>query len=468
MAIDVAKGDREKLAELFDDMGNLPPHAYEKLLAHLGSDDVTSMPEADRLVLWTELVDLVTEHRMFSDAGWAMRPEQVDEIGVLADRLAPDAPAFRHQRLFSERDFDLYEERGSYAEQRDELEARRQRAVSEVAADGGAQAVLNFAAAVQSPWRVGIAFGFVANNDADEIVLPDLLESEHRSLAQFAGGFVWARFRSRGWRWVDDIDKSQWSSSQLGQFLSFLPFVQKTWERSKRFLGQDELAYWSRTSANPYEAETDLNPAVDKLIQYGRPYTAIRCLHRALQDDRPFDGGRAIRALFAALESSESPSPTDAYEIAETIKALQDGLSTDPEQLFRVEWAYLPLLDQHHGASPRSLAHRLAQEPAFFCEVIRLVFRSKNEDYPSEEMTEERKRIAENGYHLLNECRIPPGYREDGTYDGDALASWLDSVKKECSETGHLEIAMTMAGHVLIHVPADPNGCGYTAPQQRL
>jgi hypothetical protein len=73
-------------------------------------------------------------------------------------------------------------------------------------------------------------------------------------------------------------------------------------------------------------------------------------------------------------------------------------------------------------------------------------------------MTEERKQIAENAYLLLNEWRTPPGIREDGTYDGDALIAWLDSVKKECSETGHLEIAMTMIGHVLIYVPADPDG----------
>lgn len=458
MAIDVAKGAREKLAELIDDIGYLPPHAYEKLLAHLGSDEVIGMPEADRLILWTELVDLVTEHRKFSDADWAMKPEQVDKIAALADRLSPDEPAFRHQRLFSERDFELYEERGSYAEQREELDARRQRAVSEVAADGGTQAVLDFAAAVQSPWRVGIAFGFVEGNDADGTVLPDLLDSDQRSLAQFAGGFVWARFRSRGWQWVDAIDRSQWSSAQLGQFLSFLPFAPETWERSKRFLGQDESAYWSRTGANPYEAEADLRLAIDKLIQHGRPYAAIRCLHRTLQDDQQFDSGRAVRALFAALESSESPSSTDAYEITEIIKALQSEPSTDPEQLFRVEWSYLPLLEQRHGASPKLLVRRLAQEPGFFCEVIRLVFRATNEDHPSEELPEERKQFAENAYRLLEEWRTPPGLREDGTYDGDALASWLDSVKKECSETGHLEIAMTMMGHVLIHVPADPDG----------
>jgi hypothetical protein len=237
-----------------------------------------------------------------------------------------------------------------------------------------------------------------------------------------------------------------------------LPFAHDTWEQSRRFLGQDESAYWSRTGANPYEAETDLKPAIDKLIQHGRPYAAIRCLHRMLQDDQPFDSGRAVRALFAALESSESPGSTDAYEIAEIIKALQNKPSTDPEQLFHVEWAYLPLLNQHHGAEPKLLMRRLAQEPEFFCEVIRLVFRPRNQEHPREEMTEQKKRIAENAYRLLNEWRTPPGYREDGTYDGDALIAWLDSVKKECSETGHLEIAMTMTGHALIHVPADPDG----------
>lgn len=458
MAIALAKSNHDKLSELIDHMNNLPSPAREQLIMHLESDEVMAMLEVDRQVLWTELVDLVTEHRKFSDAGWAMKPEQVDKIAALAERLAPEAPASRHQRLFSERDFDLYEERGSYEEQRNELEDRRQTAVREVAADGGAQAVLDFATAVQSPWRVGIAFGFVAGKDVDRMVLPDLLESEQKSLVQFTAGFVWARFRSCGWQWADDIDTSHWTSAQIGQFLSFLPFAYDTWERSRRLIGHDESAYWSRTSANPYEAETDLEPAIDQLIQHGRPYAAIRCLHRMLHDKQPLDNQRAVRALVAALDSSEGTYSMDAYEMVEIIKELQNGAGTDPEDLFRMEWAYLPLLDQHHNASPKLLECRLAHEPGFFCEVIRLVFRSEKEESPNEEMTEERKDIAKNGYRLLNEWRIPPGHQEDETYDGEALTAWLNAVKKECSETGHLEIAMSMVGHALIHVPSDPEG----------
>lgn len=462
MAITAAKNNREKLTELINHMENLPPLAHDQLLAHLGSEAVITMPEAYRLDLWTELVDLVAKHRKFSDAKWAMQPMQVDKIAALAERLAPTAPALRHQRLFSEHDFDLYEEGDNYEAQDKDLENRRQNAVNQVAANGGSQAVFALAAAVQSPWRVGIAFGAVADKEIDGAVMPDLLDSEKKQLAQFAGGFVRSRFRTCGWQWVDDIDTVRWTPSQIGQFLAFLPFAPGTWERSKRLLKEHEGTYWNKTSANPYETDTDLELAIDQLVQHGRPNAALQCLHKMLRDKQPLDGKRTVKALLAALESSEGAHSLNAHRTVEIIKALQDDPGTNPDDLFRVEWAYLPLLDRHRNASPKLLERRLATEPGFFCEVIRLVFRSKKEERSTEEPTEERKKIATNAYRLLSKWRIPPGLREDETFDGDALNRWLESVKKDCSETGHLEIALTMVGHALIHVPPDSDGLWIT------
>ena len=455
MTISAAKSDRDKLAELIDHVANLPPAAQQQLLAHLGSDAVITQPEVDRLSLWTELVDLVTKHRKFSDAGWAMKPEQVDQIAAVAERLAPHSPALRHQRLFSERDMDLYEEKGNYEDQSNDLEVRRQRAVKEIAVNGSAEAVLAFAAAVQSPWRVGIAYGAVAPPEVDEAVLPDLLETGQEQLAQFADGFVWSRFEGGGWQWVDGIDMAQWTSTQTGQFLAFLPFTPGTWERSNRLLGPDDASYsyWSKTSANPYEADTTLELAIDKLIQHGRPKAALRCLNKMLHGKQAFDAGLAVRALLAALSSSESTYSGDADQTVEIIKALQDDPAKSPDDLFQVEWAYLPLLDHHGDAPPKLLWRRLANEPEFFCEVIRL-----KEEGSHDESTEEEKATATNAYHLLNEWQFPPGCQTDGSYDGDALSVWLDAVKRQCTDTGYLEIAMTMLGHSLIHVPSDPDG----------
>ena len=459
MAITVAKSDRDKLAQLVDHMAQLPPETRQEFLAHLGSDAVVAMSEGDRLTLWIELVDLVAEHRKFSDAEWAMTRDQVDQIASVAEKLAPAAPALRHQRLFSERELDLYEERGDYENQRNALEELRQSAVTEVAADGGVESVLRFAAAVQSPWRVGIAFGAVAPPDVDAAVLPGLLDTGERPLAQFVGGFVFSRFHLSAWQWVDAIDTGQWTSPQIGQFLAFLPFIRGAWERSKRLLGSDESAYWSNTSANPYEADTDLEVAVDKLIRHGRPHAALRCLHTMSHAKQSLDTRLAVRALLSALETAEPRTHwVGAHEIVAIIKFLQSDSAIAPEELSRLEWEYLALLGRHSGARPRLLEQRLANEPKFFCEAIRLVFRSTKEEDSSVEPGEPEKAIAANVYRLLSRWQFPPGSQADGSYDGEALNSWLDEVKKECAETGHLDIAMTMVGHSLFYSPPDPDG----------
>jgi len=194
------------------------------------------------------------------------------------------------------------------------------------------------------------------------------------------------------------------------------------------------------------------------LIQYGRPNAAIRCFSKILFDKKPLDHKQAIRALLEAIGSDENQNAMDVYEITEIIKALQTDSKTDPDNLFRVEWAYLPLLDGFHDVTPKLLWQRLANDPAFFCEVIQVAFRSKKENRSDRGIPDERKKIAINAYRLLSEWHRPPGLQDDGSYDGDALEAWLDAVRKECSESGHLEVAMSIVGHVLIYVPADPDG----------
>jgi hypothetical protein len=451
LAFREAKKELSKLVELIGHLASLPQPILEQFLEYLASENIQTMPENDRMVLWTKLIDLITEHKNFAGAQWALPSEQVDKIAMIADQLAPNAPFYRHQRFFIGRISDLFEGKGDYREQIKKIETYRKQAIREVAESGGLDSVLDFAKAVESPRNVGISFGAVASRETDCVILPSLLNSEFNSLAEFAGGFVLARFQNLGRQWIESIDTTQWTTADIGQFLSLLPFTQDTWEFSRQLLGEDESEYWCRTVVNPYLAAGTLDYAIDKLICYGRPYAAIDCLNGVLHNTQHVDKGQAIRALLEALESSESPSSIDDYAVVEIIEALQIDESINPYDLFQIEWAYLQLLERHSKASAKFLEWRLAKEPKFFCEIIRLAFPSKNEDLPNEES-------GENAYYLLSKWHIPPGLCEDGSYDGDFLNSWLEVVKTECTQTGHLEMAMTMVGHVLIHVPPDLDG----------
>ena len=192
LAVGAAKQDLAKLIQLIDRFADLPPAAREQILGHLRSEAVTSMGEADRQRLWTELVDLVTKHKKFSDAEWAMTPEVVEEIAAVADRLAPDSPLYQYQRLFSECELDLYEEHHNFEEQSRQLDGRRQNAVREVFAFGRSESVLEFAQAVESPWRVGFVYGEISPKSEDTGILPALLESEDQTACP-------ARERVRPW-----------------------------------------------------------------------------------------------------------------------------------------------------------------------------------------------------------------------------------------------------------------------------
>jgi len=458
LAVSMASHDMEKLNELVGQLDNLPQPSFDKVLEHLSSEAVCSKQEDERLALWTGLTEFASKHRRFSDAKWALSSEIVSKVEGVAAKLAPINPLNLHRRLFSGRDIDLYEEKGNWEEQRQKLGERRQQAIRDILAYGGMDVIIQFAEAAESPSHVGHSFGVVAEAEADESILPALLETDNKKLAQFTSGYVWSRQYSNGWAWVDGLDRSGWSVSQVSQFLSYLPFTEDAWGRAAAWLGESEREYWSRTSAKPYYTDGDLGSAIDKLIEYGRPYAAINCLNRMLHDRQLLDKSRSVKALLAAVSSAEPSYAIDAYHIVEIIKALQDDPGTDTDDLFRVEWAYLPLLDRHRGGSPKLLENRLASDPSFFCEVIRLIYRSKKDDKSEREPGEQEESIATNAWRLLHEWRTPPGMQPDGVFLREQFTEWLEYIKEACAESGHLEVALTHLGQVLFYCPPDPQG----------
>lgn len=59
---------------------------------------------------------------------------------------------------------------------------------------------------------------------------------------------------------------------------------------------------------------------------------------------------------------------------------------------------------------------------------------------------------------LLDQWKRAPGVNKDGAFSSTHFEAWLTSVKEKCTESGHLEVAMSSVGKVLFYAPADPNG----------
>lgn len=458
LAVSAAGQDISRLSTLIGHFDNLPEPAFGALLQVLTSQSILGLPEEQRLPLWDHLSKFTSKHRRFSDAKWALPDESLIRIEKVTEQLSPTNPFNLYLPLFSSRDFDLYDENGNWEEQRIKLGERREAAIRDIFRREGVEGVIRFAERASSADHVGYALGNINDTQIERALIPNFLSSVNPKHKALVRSFIWRRHQLNNWEWCDSIDKHGWTAEQIGTFLICLPFIKGTWDRALEWLHANEGEYWIRVEPNAYLANDAINIAVEKLIGYNRPYAAIGCLTALLGKKQPIDIEQCVQALLAAVSSDESGHTVDSYQITELINFLQSEKSVNPDDLFKVEWAYLPLLDSYSNAKPMYLESRLASDPDFFCEVVRLIYRSEKEDHPADEPTEESKAIATNAWRLLHQWSTPPGMQQNGTFSAASFNEWYQRVKLLCADSGHLDVALINIGEVLIHTPPDNSG----------
>jgi len=458
LAVEMAREDLAELKELVNNLDNLPKPSFDAVLDYISSAAITGLPEGQRSPIWESLTDFARKHRRFSDAKWALDDQDISRIEAAANALTPSSPQGLYHGLFANNDLDLYEEINNWEEQSRKLSGKRQQAIKGILNASGIQGVIAFVDEVESPNQVGWALGVIADDDIDHYLLPEYLDMKKLTYRQFTASYVWNRYQILGWQWVDGLDRTNWSSVHNCQLLMYLPFDVGTWQRASEWLGRSENMYWQQVPVNPYQSNSDLLLAIDKLLEASRPGQAIDCLHWRVHRKLPLDRKRTVKALLDGVSTTESASTMDRYHLTELIKALQGDPDTDPDDLFKVEWAYLRLLNRYGDAKPKLLEESLASRPEFFCELIRLIYRSRKEEKREEEPDEKRQAIASHAWRLLHEWKTPPGLRKDGSFSSEDFEGWLESVKQQCAESGHLEVAMIKVGEVLLYCPADPQG----------
>lgn len=455
LAVQASNMEVDRLGLLIDHFDHLPETAFNQLADVLSSEYITNLTDDKKSKLWSRLKKLTTRHRRFSEQKWALPDELLTRLELLSDPLAPEDPMVLYQRLFSGRDFDFYEEVGNWQEQREKLDRQRESAIRDIFSKEGIDGVIQFSESIMSSHQVGQALAAIEDNTIDSRVLPDFLDTENHKHKALTGSFIWSKHYLRGWRWSDNLNKTQWTPEQRGQFLAYLPFAKETWDRATVWLGENEAEYWSRVDGNAYSAGEFIVEGIEKLLEHRRPYAAINCLSVMRLNKQAIDSDLCVRALLGALSSQEPSHAMDQYQVTELIQLLQDDHAVDPDALFRVEWAYLPLLDRYSGAEPKFLEYKLANDAEFFCELIRLIYRPKEEDKIQKETTEQEKSIATNAWRLLHHAKVVPGTQRDGIFNAENFKAWLQQVKERCKDSGHLDVALVHVGEILIHSPPE-------------
>ncbi len=463
------EGEQQRWLEIVEHLAQFPPP--ERSLAVGRLEEIASSETLDaelRERIWNELDKIVRHHRSFPTADWALPAEELNKVAAVAGNFKPRDPIRTHVWLFEPHLLDLGDERADYREQAARVEVARSSAVSEILAVHGVEGLLQLAEEVELPGAVGAAAALIRSDDLEERAL-SLLDDEDSKRASFAAGYSFQRAKTEGLPWIEQAiaEVKGHPVSQLRLLQHVTDELPAAWQLAADLGADVEQAYWNEFAAGGRGDFTLVNEAATKLLEFGRPFVALDLMSLYLRKDDRRVSPRLIVEGLQKLVGLPRDHPEQRhlsnYELESLLDYLRDS-DVDEEQLGVLEWQLLPAL----GFDARSpvLERRLARDPAFFLEILSLVYRPRGEEAEAVDVPEH---VATNAYRLLAEWKIVPGSTERmAEVNADELAAWTDDARELARDAGRGEVGDIQIGKVLAHARGDEDGTWPAKPIRDL
>ncbi len=449
--------DAARWSDLLGIAGDLP---HDQLVGALENTAHDAFLDEGRMMVWGALRSAISKHRRFTNAPRALPADMVDRLERVYEQLTPHDPIQRVAWLFSAQPALLEGgpvEWSSYLQAVHNAQAQAIRTVRE---RGGLAGLLSLAHHVKRPEVIGSLSALTATAEAEDEWPPilKLLDTPDVAERGLAWSYAAQRFTMSGWPWARSVLENAapwWSPEKRAAFLRALPFESETWNWAERLGDDTERAYWLGVQDPWIKDPADVERAARRLMRYDRPAYAVSLLGRLLHGGAPEADPEVIAGALEQLVGQGNTWGESARDVTILLDYLTTCEAFDAARLAHLEWICLPLV-RHEERPAGVLSRELAHNPAFFMDVLCTAFRAQDEE-PGEATDEQRAR-ALLGYQLLNSWRRPPGVRDDGTVDEEALGAWIKEARTLATARQRVAIADQQIGRVLRYLPDDPDG----------
>lgn len=390
-----------------------------------------------REAVWGTLRKLIATHRDFSQAEWALPPDQLDRLEVILQLLTPEDVVALHAWVFEDFTPDLGEgkldQHGEYdhAKYTAALSEQRRTAIEQIEGNAGFDGVRRLMARSVVPQAVGASLAEIDDGRYQGVCVA-LLESEGAGELDLALGYVSRRFVDGGWPWVAALlEAGTLSPRQEAWILLTTRDYPRSWEVAEERGHSVATEYWrlfAPLGLGPDYSYVDVTAR--RLIDAARPGVALRLVTLYARNPRAHLRLVSVAAdaldELLRLEDRTQHEGLRAYDFQTVFDLLEQHRAVvGIARLARVEWACLPAL----GFKPRvqTLQEAIAEDPSFFVELVSTIYKGHSE--PKRQVSEEQARIATVAYQLLSSWTRIPGTRADDSIDGDVLQAWVRAAR---------------------------------------
>ncbi|MEX2264444.1 MAG: HigA family addiction module antitoxin [Bryobacteraceae bacterium] len=251
------------------------------------------------------------------------------------------------------------------------------------------------------------------------------------------------------------------SNEKFIRLLRDSPFEGDTWRHLDSLAPEAAVSYWQEVHTGWMRKDSEVNEAVDRLLEARRPRAAFLCAHMVLDE---LETSRLKRLLLEIATSDFELAGTyqlDAYDISSALSILQKRTGVTEDEMARLEFMFIRALDHSEHGIP-NLERQLAKSPSLYMQVLALTYKrnDQGEDPPEWVMRDREKREAawSAAYALLERMKYTPGTDETGEINAEALKSWIVEVRALCSKHGRAAIGDHQIGKLMSALPVGDDG----------
>ncbi len=477
------------------------PGVTAAALAALTAAPADEFSDADRALIAGAVRRVVSAQREHAHSPWSISPQTMTILIDLAPKFEPSEAKARFGWLFNNwPELDTGQTVGS-KEYDEALTAQRQRAMRQVINENGLLAAFALGDGADAPATAGLTLAQLAipDNEVDTAVAERLtLEPAARGVPgglQLAIGFVEQKFSLSGSVWLDAFLAANAPGKPAAFFANVawaMPARQETWTMLRGWGSEADAVYWERTPiAYLADAPRDLKPAMESLLNAGRPYRALALVGRyeraALLRNAATATGRASELgaalLRAVLDGAAAQPPQRHVDVSSsfgddlaTVITLLEATGEPTARVAAYEWQWAESLEQT-ARGLKAIWRHLADSPAAFVKLICAVYKPRNPTAAAEpETTEQDARRPKRALSILTNWKAVPGatyeippesrYRSsngeivfgNGSVDGAALMRWVVDARTGAAAADRAEVADQSIGNLLAWAPKDADG----------
>lgn len=449
-----------KISDLIKEAVNLRPNDRDTILSFI-EKSIGKIKQAD-FTLWQTIRGILNHHRSNLEMHWALHEDDLVRYEKIYKALEPADEIKKTLWLFEEHwpsFIEGHQRKATSTENQQQLiNDRRIDALKNIYEKYGIDRIKEISTSIKDSWILGETLAYVANDTAEIISICEFLDASKNNL-RFIQAFIVRKEILNGFKWVREffeiLKRHGFSNIALSQFLipasqnkSHWDFIESTNEEIKK-------EYWLNMIPHFWGIPTEEKIiGIKYLLEFKRYFSAIDiCSH--FYKEIPSDIIVEILDKTATDKASENIR-MGGYEVEQLFETLDKRNDVAPQTLIKLEWYFLPLLASYgNRRSPKLLHNELANNPDFFIDVFKWIYKPENEEEieKTELPDEQLQNRSRQAYELLHSWKQIPGVDEKFNINEEFLWYWINKVREFAINYGKLNVADAYIAQVLAQYP---------------